>query len=224
MPSAPAPLIMRAPRQPLLHRNDATRSKPRHQHSPPPRTRSPNGISGSGGRARGRMVDPAGIRHAHRGHHLPSPSPARGKSTQKKHDSKHGETKDKLAVIRGVREHHPDSALWLAGFSFGAYVALQAAQRVDVDRLITVAPPVNLYDFSDLAAPECPWLLIQGTADEVVPCREVAKWASRLYPAPEGVYLDGIDHYFHGKLNTLQSLLNDRITTHTLSRRAAHIA
>jgi len=140
------------------------------------------------------------------------------------HDGGRGETEDLLAVIRGVREHHPDSALWLAGFSFGAYVALQAAQRVDVDRLITVAPPVNLYDFSELAAPECPWLLIQGTADEVVPCREVAKWASRLYPAPEGVYLDGIDHYFHGKLNTLQSLLIDRITTHTLSRRAAHIA
>ena len=70
------------------------------------------------------------------------------------------------------------------------------------------APPVNLYDFSNLAAPDCPWLLIQGTYDEVVPAKDVARWAGRLYPTPKSVYLDAIDHYFHGKLNVLQSVLS----------------
>lgn len=140
------------------------------------------------------------------------------------HDHGRGETEDLLAVIDQARKHHPGCTLWLAGFSFGAYVALRAAQFIQVDRLITIAPPVNLYDFSALTAPACPWLLIQGTADDVVPCKEVAKWASRLYPAPESVFLDGIDHYFHGQLNTLRSLLIERITAHSLSHRAVYIA
>lgn len=123
-----------------------------------------------------------------------------------RYDGGLGETEDLLAVIRDVRAQHPDCALWLAGFSFGAYVALRAAQHVNADRLITIAPPVNLYDFGDLAAPDCPWLLIQGTDDEVVPARDVARWACRLCPAPESVFLDGVDHYFHGKLNLLHSL------------------
>lgn len=145
-------------------------------------------------------------------------------SSEGDHDHGRGETEDLLAVIGEVRARHPECALWLAGFSFGAYVALRAAQEIAVERLVTIAPPVNLYDFSNLAAPDCPWLLIQGTHDEVVPAKDVARWAGRLYPAPESVYLDGMDHYFHGKLNALQSVLFDRITAHAYSRRAASIA
>jgi alpha/beta superfamily hydrolase len=123
-----------------------------------------------------------------------------------------GETEDLLAAIRHIQTLYPNRALWLAGFSFGAYVALRATQSFAVDRLITIAPPVNLYDFRDLVPPACPWLLIQGTDDEVVPYREVAKWAARLYPAPQTVYLDGVDHYFHGKLNVLQDTITSGLS------------
>lgn len=135
-----------------------------------------------------------------------------------------GETEDLLAVMRQAQGLYPGRALWLAGFSFGAYVALRAAQVMAVDRLITVAPPVNLYDFSDLSAPDCPWLLIQGKDDEVAPCKSVLRWAARLYPAPHSVYLDGVGHYFHGKLNTLQSIITDDIAGHTPARLTAGIA
>jgi uncharacterized protein len=135
-----------------------------------------------------------------------------------------GETEDLLAVIRHAHVLYPDRALWLAGFSFGAYVALRASQLVAVDRLITVAPPVNLYDVADFTPPECPWLLIQGTDDEVVPYKEVLKWATRLYPAPQTVYLDGVGHYFHGKLKTLQTLITDSIIAQTTAFRASNLA
>ena len=135
-----------------------------------------------------------------------------------------GETEDLLAVIRQAQKLYPQRALWLAGFSFGAYVALRASQFVAVDRIITVAPPVNLYDFKDLTPPECPWLLIQGTDDEVVPCKDVLKWATRLYPAPQTVYLDGVGHYFHGKLTSLQTIITDSITAQTSAGRAAKLA
>lgn len=135
-----------------------------------------------------------------------------------------GETEDLLAVIRQAQNLYPDRNLWLAGFSFGAYVALRASQFIAVDRLITVAPPVNLYDVTDLAPPECPWLLIQGTDDEVVPYKDVLKWATRLYPAPQTAYLDGVGHYFHGKLNMLQTIITDSITAQTTARRATELA
>ena len=85
-------------------------------------------------------------------------------------------------------------------------------------------PPVNLYDFKDLTPPECPWLLIQGTDDEVGPCKDVLKWATRLYPAPQTVYLDGVGHYFHGKLTSLQTIITDSITAQTSAGRAAKLA
>jgi len=135
-----------------------------------------------------------------------------------------GETEDLLAVIRQAQSLYPGRALWLAGFSFGAYVALRASQFVEVDRLITVAPPVNLYDVRDFTPPECPWLLIQGTDDEIVPYKDVLKWATRLYPAPHTAYLDDVGHYFHGKLNTLQAIITDSITADATARRVTDIA
>ena len=135
-----------------------------------------------------------------------------------------GETEDLLTVIHEAQRLYPQRELWLAGFSFGAYVALRASQCIAVDRLITVAPPVNLYDLSDFTPPECPWLLVQGTDDEVVPYKQVLKWATRLYPAPQTVYLDGVGHYFHGKLTTLQTVITDSIIAHSTARPIAKLA
>lgn len=122
-----------------------------------------------------------------------------------------GETEDLLAVVDVARRLYPERELWLAGFSFGAYVALRAARRADPARLITVAPPVHLYDCAALPAPQCPWLLIQGRNDEVVSCSEVMRWASRCYPAPHAVYLDGVGHYFHGRLATLRAVIQGEL-------------
>ena len=135
-----------------------------------------------------------------------------------------GETEDLLAVIRQAQNLYPGQDLWLAGFSFGAYIALRACQHVVVDHLVTVAPPVNLYDVSDLTPPDCPWLLIQGIDDDVVPYKDVLKWATRLYPAPQTAYLDGVGHYFHGKLGVLQTIITDSIITQATARRVTDLA
>jgi alpha/beta superfamily hydrolase len=132
-----------------------------------------------------------------------------------------GETEDLLAVIREAGRLFPGRALWLAGFSFGAYVALRALQHVEAAHLITVAPPVHLYDCADLAAPHCPWLLIQGRNDEVVSCKEVMRWVSRCYPAPRAVYLDGVGHYFHGRLSTLRAAIQAELAAHPAHPRRA---
>ncbi len=45
------------------------------------------------------------------------------------YDEGRGETEDTLAVIAHGRQRWPQAALWLAGFSFGGVVAMQAAAR-----------------------------------------------------------------------------------------------
>lgn len=118
-----------------------------------------------------------------------------------------GETEDLIAVIDWVHEQYPGYALWLAGFSFGAYIALQGTLRRAVAQLITIAPPVNMFDFKAITPPTCPWLLIQGGQDEIVPCAEVMEWAHHLQYAPRVICMQSADHFFHGRLNDLREVL-----------------
>lgn len=118
-----------------------------------------------------------------------------------------GETDDVLAVIDWARTRQPRHALWLAGFSFGAYVALRAAGPARVSGLVTVAPAVHLYDTSKLTLPDCPWLLIQGEADEVVPVEAVRQWIAGLARPPQAVYMPGVGHFFHQRLGELRNAL-----------------
>jgi hypothetical protein len=118
-----------------------------------------------------------------------------------------GETDDLLAVVEWARARRPDDALWLAGFSFGAYVAARAAARLPVAQLVSVAPPVAMYDFAALPRPACPWLVVQGDADEVVAYGDVERWAAALVPPPRLTVVPGAGHFFHRQLNDLKQAL-----------------
>jgi alpha/beta superfamily hydrolase len=76
------------------------------------------------------------------------------------HDDGRGETLDVLALAEWLQKVRPNDALWLAGFSFGSYVALLAARHLPVKQMISVAPPVGRWDFSAAIAPPCPWLVV----------------------------------------------------------------
>jgi uncharacterized protein len=120
------------------------------------------------------------------------------------HDEARGETADARAVIAWGRERWPHAELWLAGFSFGGAVAVRVAGEARPARLVLVAPGINKTDVSDAAPPACPWLIVQGDADDVVPADVVSGWARRLSPAPELALLPGAGHYFHGRINELR--------------------
>jgi alpha/beta superfamily hydrolase len=62
---------------------------------------------------------------------------------------------------------------------------------------------------SAAAPPACPWLIVQGDADDVVPPALVIDWARRLSPAPELAILPGAGHYFHGRINELRDTVVD---------------
>lgn len=125
-------------------------------------------------------------------------------ASQGAHDDGIGETDDLVTVADWARSRWPDLPLWLGGFSFGSYVALRGAARLAPALLVTVAPPVGRWDFSSIAAPTCPWLVVQGSEDELVPAAGVVAWAQALQPAVRIAMLDGATHFFHGRLHELQ--------------------
>lgn len=120
------------------------------------------------------------------------------------YDEGRGETQDALAVVAAGRARWPHGALTLAGFSFGAMVSLRAAAAAAPARLISVAPAVMSAGSGSIARPPCPWLIVQGEADDVVDCREVQAFAARFQPPPQLVVLPGAGHFFHRRLPELR--------------------
>jgi len=115
-----------------------------------------------------------------------------------------GEVGDALAAVDWLMTRHAGLPLWLGGFSFGAYVALRVQAERPVRKLVTVAPAVQRFATTPIIAPTCPWLLVQGDADDVVPPREVLDWAAGLETPPKIAVLPGAGHFFHGRLNELR--------------------
>jgi alpha/beta superfamily hydrolase len=119
-------------------------------------------------------------------------------------DNGDGECEDLLAVVKWFQGRHPDAPVWLAGFSFGAYVAMRAYQSIDAQRLLLVAPPVTKYEFEAQANVSIPWVVIQGGVDEVISPEAVSTWVHQQILAPEYIWLADADHFFHGRLNNLR--------------------
>lgn len=124
------------------------------------------------------------------------------------YDAGVGETEDALAVIRWAQVRWPGVGLWLAGVSFGGGVALRAALHSNVSRLVMVAPAAAR-EPAPVALPSCPWLIVQGDADDVVPANIVSAWVNGMQPQPTLVVLPGVGHYFHGHLNELRACVRE---------------
>jgi alpha/beta superfamily hydrolase len=120
-------------------------------------------------------------------------------------DEGRGETDDALAVVTAFRD--PALPLALAGFSFGSFVAAQAAARLLADglpaeRLALVGPATSRFAMP-VVAPDT--VVIHGEADDVVPLQATLDWARpQVLPV---IVLPGIGHFFHGQLPLLKSQL-----------------
>ncbi|NUS38582.1 MAG: alpha/beta hydrolase [Lysobacter sp.] len=123
-------------------------------------------------------------------------------------DQGDGETDDLRAVAAWVRAQRPDAALWLAGFSFGSYVALRAAPLLQPALMLSIAPPVGRsWDFDAITPPNCPWLVIQGENDEIVDPQAVYAWIGALPEPPELIRMPDTSHFFHRKLLDLRGAI-----------------
>jgi alpha/beta superfamily hydrolase len=127
------------------------------------------------------------------------------------YDNGVGELDDALAAIEWMRARHGSYPLWLAGFSFGAAIAVKAAAVTHVDGLISVAPAISRFAAGLESQPDCPWLIIQGDQDELVDVDETVEWVDSLEPGPELLIVPQGEHFFHGRLTELKKAVMEFI-------------
>ena len=123
-------------------------------------------------------------------------------------DEGRGEIDDALAVVAAQRESAPGLPVVLGGFSFGGYVAAQAAARLaaggaPAERLVLVGPATSRFAMPPVVAADT--VVIHGEADDVVPLSATLAWA-RPQALPVTV-LPGVGHFFHGQLTLLKNLV-----------------
>ena len=99
---------------------------------------------------------------------------------------------------------------WVAGFSFGAWIGMQLLmRRPEIAGFISVAPPANQYDFTFLAPCPSSGLIINGSADRVVPPADVATLSDKL-KLQKGITIthetvEGAGHFFDPGMEELIS-------------------
>lgn len=125
------------------------------------------------------------------------------------YDAGVGELEDALAACAWACAHWRCEVLWLAGFSFGAAVALEAAAVAKPSALVTVAPPVGRIIVAPVARPSCPWLVVQGDRDELVDVATVRRWVAEFALPPQLLEVPGAEHFFHGRLGELRGAVHE---------------
>ena len=135
-----------------------------------------------------------------------------GKS-QGSYDNGVGELTDAAAALDWLQNENPTAQnTWIAGFSFGSWLALQLLmRRPEIAGFIAVSPPANLYDFSFLAPCPASGLIIQGTDDKIVEAEQVSELVDKLNKQKnlKIVYkkLIGADHFFKNELDDIQDAI-----------------
>jgi alpha/beta superfamily hydrolase len=124
-----------------------------------------------------------------------------------------GELADAASALDWLQIVKPDAKYcWIAGVSFGTWIAMQLLmRRPEIDGFICVAPPSNLYDFSFLAPCPSSGLMLNGDKDRVVPSASVAELCGKL-KTQRGIKIDheiipGANHFFEDKTADLEAVV-----------------
>lgn len=124
------------------------------------------------------------------------------------YDDGRGEQTDMLSVIEQTAL--PGQALALAGFSFGACVTSHALARTwgtrTIDKVVLVGVAASRFQMAALPLDaHDATLVLHGEQDDTVELHSVMDWA-RPQSLPVMV-IPGVEHFFHGQLPLLKSLV-----------------
>ena len=121
-----------------------------------------------------------------------------------------GELSDAATALDWLQTYNENARdCWIAGFSFGAWIAMQLLmRRPEINGFISIAPPANQYDFTFLAPCPSSGLILQGDDDDIVPHETVGKLVDKLR-AQKGITIDyevmpDTNHFFTGKVDDLK--------------------
>ena len=118
------------------------------------------------------------------------------------HDEGRGETEDLLRVAAHAKEVLGDLPLVLAGFSFGAAVQTQVAQRTRPLRVVLVGTAVGRFTSETVPGDS---IVIHGERDQTVTLAKVLDWARPQELSV--VVIPGADHFFHLRLTLIKNIV-----------------
>lgn len=124
-----------------------------------------------------------------------------------------GELDDVRAALDFLTAQFPGAPVLLAGFSFGAWVGLRVGcldQRVS--HLIGLGIPVNNTDFSFLRRCQKPKLFVHGSDDEFGAIAKVKALVDSLAGEKHLVEVQGVNHFFVGKLGELDAAIRNWVS------------
>lgn len=129
------------------------------------------------------------------------------------HDRGNGEQDDVRCALDFLKEKFPGVPVLLAGFSFGAWVGLRVGCADSrVSHLIGLGIPVNSTDFSLLRQCPKPKLFVHGSNDEHGAIAKVKTLVASLPGENHLVVVEGVDHFFAGKLDQLDAAITNWLT------------
>ncbi len=125
-----------------------------------------------------------------------------------------GELNDAASVVDWLQSSQRVAyRMWIAGFSFGAWIAMQLMmRRPEIEGFVVASLPAHAFDFSFLAPCPVSGQVLYGENDGVVPAESVRALVGRLN-AQKGIFVDyrvvsGADHSFTGKLDELKRIMS----------------
>ena len=132
-----------------------------------------------------------------------------------------GELSDAAASLDWLQSQVPDSrGCWVAGYSFGAWIAMQLLmRRPEINRFIAISPQPNVYDFSFLSPCPSSGLMVYGKKDELVPFEFIKDLDNKL-SAQKGIKVEfqtipEANHFFTKSESELNKCLNKYIKKET---------
>jgi alpha/beta superfamily hydrolase len=112
------------------------------------------------------------------------------------------EVDDVRAALDCLAAQAPGTRLALAGYSFGAAVAVRAAVADPrPERLVAIALPAAMLDAAFLAECRTPTLFVQGDRDQFSPVRQFEALVARCPALTRVVRIAGADHFLHGAVD-----------------------
>lgn len=127
-------------------------------------------------------------------------------------DHGQGELRDAASSLDWMQTHNPNSSgCWVAGFGFGAWIAMQLLmRRPEIQGFMCASLPANMYDFGFLAPCPSSGLIVHGDLDTVTPPESVVKLVNKL-SQQRGIVIDyeaieGADHHFGGHMPELEAI------------------
>ena len=132
-------------------------------------------------------------------------------------DNGEGELSDAACVLDWLQQYNTNSKIcWVAGFSFGAWIAMQLLmRRPEINGFVSISPPANLRDFSFLAPCPSSGLIMHGDKDNIASF-DSAKILSEKLHKQKKVNIDfkpikGADHFYENYTNEFETVLEKYI-------------